>query len=344
MMTWYRIPLFQLLARRFSDLTVLFIRPDQLPTYSPNQRTPVRTTIEGAKVKLLRSIPLLPPPYPERTSLRVILDIIRSRYNVVVWGASIVNVEALFSFTALKLLRRRIIIWIDEWGWRKPLLRRLYDPVARLILRHADACIAHGVRHKRYYLSLGIPEEKIFLSGSVSLARRSPDTKLLARKILNELGWSGKKVILYVGGLIERKGVHYLIKAFKKVLEKHGNARLLIVGQGPRENSLKQLCRRLKVDGYVRFMGWVNNQNIPPYYHLCDVFVLPSVTIVGASWNYEEAGAEPWGLVLNEAMSMGKPVIATTAVGAAEDLIVNGANGFVVRERDALALSRAIHL
>jgi glycosyltransferase involved in cell wall biosynthesis len=90
---------------------------------------------------------------------------------------------------------------------------------------------------------------------------------------------------------------------------------LLFAGDGDLRAVLEARVEALGWSG-VRFLGFKNQTELPPLYDLCDVFVLPSVR-------------EAWGLVINEAMNAARPVIASDRVGAAEDLISDGVNGFV---------------
>jgi glycosyltransferase involved in cell wall biosynthesis len=82
----------------------------------------------------------------------------------------------------------------------------------------------------------------------------------------------------------------------------------------------------------VRFAGFVPQQEKALYYLLCDLFILPSITL---------KVPEEWGLVVNEAMSVGKPVIVTDSVGCAYELVKNNVNGLIVPEKDIEALSSA---
>ena len=79
----------------------------------------------------------------------------------------------------------------------------------------------------------------------------------------------------------------------------------------------------------MRFVGFINQSEIPGYYDLCDVFVLPSVL-------------EPWGLVINEVMTAGRAIIASDQVGSAQDLVKQGENGFVFPAGDLVALTNSL--
>lgn len=344
--SWYRVPLFRKLAFFYKDnIYFLFTKSSLLPVYTRHGKGTriVESKLMiplNVKAKFFKDFRLLPSPYPQTICLQLILELVRGKYDVVVWGESVVAIEALLSFITQKLLRRSIVLWLDVWGYPKPLIRRLFSPIVNLIIRHSDACIVHGTKHKEYVSSLGVPEERIFVSGSVSFINAKNEDFIKAEKLKEKLRIRNRKVILYVGRLVERKGIHYLIKAFGKLREERGDVFLLIVGEGSYREHLKGICKQLGVEREVYFSGWVRHEDLAPYYLLCDVFVLPSIfTLKGSG-----VSAEPWGLVLNEAMSAGKPVIATSAVGAAYDLIKNEVNGFMVKQKDAFAMYKALKI
>ena len=139
--------------------------------------------------------------------------------------------------------------------------------------------------------------------------------------------------------MIKRKGVDYLIKAFKLISNKFDKAVLVIVGGKDfyqldakiEERKLKKLVRKLNLEKKVIFTGHVPHKKVKKYYQSADIFVCPSITT---------SIAEPWGFVIEEAMSFGLPVIATDAVGAAYDLIKNGKNGFIVEEKNVKMLAK----
>jgi glycosyltransferase involved in cell wall biosynthesis len=118
-----------------------------------------------------------------------------------------------------------------------------------------------------------------------------------------------------------------LIDAFVSATDS-GEAILLFVGDGRQRGTLEDLATKYGRDDDIRFAGFQNQGELPRYYEIADLFVLPSAQ-------------ENWGLVVNEAMNFGLPIITTNVVGCASDL-VDDSNGRVVPVDDVPALSRAI--
>jgi glycosyltransferase involved in cell wall biosynthesis len=156
-------------------------------------------------------------------------------------------------------------------------------------------------------------------------------------KIRKELGIGEKKVIFYLSRIIEVKGLDYLVKAFSRLERERDDVFLVIGGTGDLKSKVQKLRDSLEVKN-VKFVGPIIDPTIKQaLYSVCSVFVLPSI-----SMPYSAPCNDGWGLVINEAMSMGKPVITTTAVGAADDLVINGVNGIVVKEKNVDDLYNAL--
>lgn len=323
-LSWYRLPLFRQLSKMNPRITVLFTQSYRLPIYS-NRRINVDKP-KDFNSKLFRSYRLLPPPYPQEVTPGIFLELIRERYDIIVWGESLTSIEVLFVFLISKILRKPLILWFDEWGMHKPFLRRIINPLIKFIITHSSAITANGKRQREYLSNQGVDEKKIFVSGSVSWITPNKKDNEFANSLSKK--FKGKK-ILYVGGLIERKGVQYLIEAFAKLASEYKDLHLWIVGDGPEKNLLVDLVKKMELEQKVTFFGWMPHDRIAPYFVCADIFVLPS-------WD------EPWGLVVNEAMSVGKPVITTYGVGSCFDLVKNGVNGFIVQERSSLELYRTL--
>ncbi len=127
-----------------------------------------------------------------------------------------------------------------------------------------------------------------------------------------------------------------MIRAFAIVQSYYSNAFLLVVGEGVELERCKQLAKDLHVVTclFHEAIPDVNESLKASFFQFCDVFILPS-RICGNHY-------EGWGLVVGEAMSMGKPVIATDAVGCSDDMVQEGVNGFIVRHSSVGDLARAM--
>jgi glycosyltransferase involved in cell wall biosynthesis len=141
-----------------------------------------------------------------------------------------------------------------------------------------------------------------------------------------------KNEIIFVGRLVERKGVKFLIDAFSRVATSIRH-RLVIIGDGPERAQLEMQVRRLGIKDRVRFTGIITNGELKQYYRTCSFLILPAI--------YDQKGdTEGLGVVLLEAMSYGKPVVASR-IGGITDIVDNG-NGILVESADPDALAQAI--
>lgn len=136
-----------------------------------------------------------------------------------------------------------------------------------------------------------------------------------------ELGWKDRPVILTVGRLQERKGHDMMIKALPIIREQIPNVLYAIVGDGEQRPILDRLVNELDLSYHVLFMSEISDEKIIKCYQQCDVFILPNRTV--------GRDIEGFGMVLVEAQSCGKPVIAGDSGGTAETMIV-GESGVVI--------------
>jgi len=245
--------------------------------------------------------------------------------------SSTIGPEAIVTFILSKMLRKPIIVMESHWYWPKTFISQFLWPFARLLAYHATVLGVVGLRAKKYWESAGIPNQKMkIIHWNVSTIRVENKNIIKAKELREKLG--NKKVILFLGRLIKRKGVEYLINAFAKLSGENRDVILLIVGEGEEKRHLEKLCKGMKLKN-VFFAGFANDEAKASYFLLSDVLVHPAVTI---------EFPEEWGLVVNEAMSLGKPVVVTNSTGCAYDLVKNGINGYIVPEKDIDALYRAI--
>lgn len=143
-----------------------------------------------------------------------------------------------------------------------------------------------------------------------------------------------RSFLLFVGRLAEKKGVKYLIEAMPEVIKKFPKTKLLIVGTGVLEDDLKQQTKELKLERNIIFTGAIQNKELPKYYATADIFIGPSIIAKGGD-------TEGFGLTFVEAGMSGCFLIGTN-VGGISDIIKNGKNGVIVKEKDSKELSKEL--
>lgn len=209
-------------------------------------------------------------------------------------------------------------------------LRRLL--LGHGLLRLVDYALYIGEQNRAFYRHMGVAEQKlIFCPYAVDNARfqRAAAERLPHRaELRRRLGIAQtQKVLLYCGKYIPKKRPLDLLKAVA-ILQRTDVAAVL-VGDGPLRPALEAFCREQQLPN-VYLTGFVNQSEIVGYYALADVFVLCS----------DEA--ETWGLVTNEALNVGLPVVLSQAVGCADDLVKPGRNGYQYPCGNVPALAEAL--
>jgi glycosyltransferase involved in cell wall biosynthesis len=200
----------------------------------------------------------------------------------------------------------------------------------------ASAFLAIGSANRDYYLAHGIPAERIFTMpycvDNAFFADRARQAQALRARLRSDLQLdAGCPVILYASKFEPRKRPRDLLLAYERLVsgsDAAGKPFLLFLGDGELRNSLEAEARSKGLHA-VRFLGFRNQSELPAFYDLCDVFVLPSTS-------------EPWGLVVNEVMATGRPVVVSDQVGCARDLVTDGLNGFIFPAGDVDALAEAL--
>jgi glycosyltransferase involved in cell wall biosynthesis len=217
---------------------------------------------------------------------------------------------------------------------RKKWKQRLRDGVLSVIYRHVDSFLSIGSANRTYYRSLGIPENRIFdvpytvdNERFIKAARLSPEERISVRKSLGLPG--AGPVILFASKFMRRKHPDDVLRAAESLRNMGLQFTILMIGAGEMEAELKKMAASLKLDNII-FGGFVNQAELPRVYAACDVFVLPSEN-------------EPWGLIVNEVMCAGLPVVVADKVGCAPDLVKDGVNGFLIQAGNVPSLVRALH-
>ncbi|GAC1355888.1 MAG: glycosyltransferase family 4 protein [Acidobacteriaceae bacterium] len=176
------------------------------------------------------------------------------------------------------------------------------------------SAVTGGRAHERYLRQLGFPADRIghfydvvdnqTIADQVSLLRRQPPADLNLPS----------SYFLYVGRLAPEKNVRALVEAWLAYRASGGSWSLVLVGDGPEAPSLRALAQASPFAQDLHFAGHKGSRDLAPFYAFAGCFVLPS-------------SREPWGLVVNEAMAAGLPVLVSNRCGCAEDLVQPGVNG-----------------
>lgn len=227
-----------------------------------------------------------------------------------------------------RLFRRKIILWCESNRYEKRANYPWNQAYKRWFVRNSTGHIVPGRASFEYILSQGAVKDKIWIAPNAvdnEYFTRAGDTYRETKEIFKQSKGYPNKLILYVGHLIEEKGIRDLLKAFQILSYEYTDLGLLLIGSGKENGYYKNFCKTNNLRN-VFFAGFIYQEDLPIYYAVSDVFVLTT---------YSDA----WGLVLNEAMASKLPVISSDASGAAYDLIEPGVNGYIFKKGDIEQLS-----
>jgi glycosyltransferase involved in cell wall biosynthesis len=208
------------------------------------------------------------------------------------------------------------------------------DLFIKNIVKSSKALLWVSSDNKEYYEKYGAKDKQlVFCPYAVDNDFFQQKAKDFLPDVENEKKRIGlnedSKVILYAGKFQKRKNPFDLLQAFERISGKLENTYLVYVGTGEEEERLKSYTKKNGLTELVKFLGFKNQDILPLYYQMADIYVLPS-------------NKEPFGMVVPEILNLAKPVITTTEVGSARDLIVDGENGYVIEPNDIDTLSSRI--
>jgi len=184
---------------------------------------------------------------------------------------------------------------------------------------------------KKKLLEKGFKDEKIkVIKLTPTFLNHTSDIEFL-KKFKNKFTKPENKIVFFVGRLVERKGVKYLIQSLLEMKTK--NVHLIICGKGHLFDQLRDLTKSLNLDSKVTFMA-PSHQELGFIHDISDVFVLPSIID-------SKGETEGLGLVIPEAMESGIPVVAS-AIGGITDIIKHEYNGLLVEQKNPKSIAEAI--
>ena len=210
------------------------------------------------------------------------------------------------------------------------------EAIKRVLVTSFDAAQASGSASTRYYADLGIPKHRIFKGYSVVdndyFSERADAIRNAPAAVRALPGLQDETAFFFASArFMERKDLPTLLRAYasyRRRAQRAGESpwRLLLLGDGPLRPRLEALVREEAMTDHVAMPGWRQIEDLPAYYALAAAFV-------------HTATIDQWGLVVNEAMAAGLPVIVSTGTGCAEDLVLEGENGFTFQPGDIETLA-----
>jgi glycosyltransferase involved in cell wall biosynthesis len=207
---------------------------------------------------------------------------------------------------------------------------RFKKKIKQFFIGSALAWLSTGLNTTEYLLNYGAKKENIYIYPFTSIKKIDVLTNIISideRNILkNKLGMKEEKIVISVGQFIYRKGFDILINACKNI---DNNVGIYIIGGNPTEEYM-ELINSLTLKN-INFVGFKTKDELKDFYLAADLFVFPTREDI-------------WGLVINEAMANGLPIVTTNKCVAGLELIKNNENGFIVNSEDQNQLSEKTNL
>ena len=239
--------------------------------------------------------------------------------------------EYVLGWAGAFLLGWRTAFWVEatfeSWVRRRPqrewLKRRMFSRVDAILTAGEDGSAfarRYGASDDRIHVVRHVVDASYY---SAQRSKGGADRGVLRRR----LGIEGT-LFLYVGRLWEPKGIFELVEAYERIREAGILARLVIVGDGQDESRLRSMIESRHLDG-VTFGGFVQREDLPTWYAAADVLVFPT-------------RGDPYGMVVDEAMAAGLPVLSTTSAGEIRTRVIEGETGWLVPAQDPDELARAM--
>ena len=224
------------------------------------------------------------------------------------------------------------LAWVESTAHDMRANRTVTESLKTKFLRQCDGFVAPGRSSMEYLKGYGIKQAGIHLAPNAVdtdfFSPRADCARAQSARVRDELRLP-TRFFLFVGRFVPEKGVFDLLEAYGTLAAQlRTEVGLVLVGDGPIRSELCKMAAAIH-PGSVHFAGFAQRELLPGYYGLADAFVFPT-------------HSDTWGLVVNEAMACGLPVIATSVAGCTADLVEDNRNGFVIPARNVGSLSAAM--
>jgi len=198
---------------------------------------------------------------------------------------------------------------------------KLFRQLKRFIIARITAMTVVSEAMRNTALSLGANDDKL---------KVIPMGVDLKKQFVPPLSRRNNKALLFVGRLVKQKGISYLLAALPLILKKHPQTTLTIIGSGASEEKFKQQVIKLELSQSVKFLGAIENHQLPAFYQSAKIVIFPST------------GAEGFGLTVVEALGCECAVVATD-LPAMQDILIDNETGLIVPQKNAMALANKVN-
>lgn len=222
-----------------------------------------------------------------------------------------------------KLFNKKTVMWNGSTLLSSRLNNKIINRIKKYFICLFDSYYTYGTQATKYLEFFGANSAKI-ITGTNTI-----DTQWYRNNIIDNAKNTEVIKLLYVGQLIERKGLDNTILALAKITKT--NWQLTIVGSGVDENLLKQLVKSYNLEDKINFVGFKQPKEVIYFYQVSDVFLMPSYN-------------EVWGLVVNEALASGLFCLSSKYAGVSFDLIEQGVNGYTIDPKNIDDIADKIEL
>lgn len=254
----------------------------------------------------------------------LLFKLIKSSPDVVII-AGYDNYQYWESLLYTKVFRKKSVFWNGSTLLSSRSKNKIVNSIKHFFINQFDSYYTYGSKASEYLISFGANNQKI-ITGINTV-----DTEYYKAHTSNTTVNTKTKQFLFIGQILERKGLLNTIKAFQHVDSK--NWHFTIIGTGPDEKKLKDFIEQEGLSKHISFVGYKQKEEILNYFSQSEILLMPS---------YREV----WGLVLNEGLSSGLFCLSSKYAGATFDLIKNNINGLIIDpfnvEEYALKLEEAM--
>ena len=293
----YRVPVFNRLAEYYGNNFKVFYcaHKESNRHWSINNIQHDFIILKGKTLKLKRG--------SFHINYDIVFHLFKYKPDIIInGGLSLTNIIAwLYS----RIFNKRHIVQSDSWELPEKKLSKLHLIIRKIVFNKTDAFICVGKKGRAYFRSFNIADERIFNSPLAI-------DNVYYSKYLNK---SPCYDLMFSGQFVDIKMPFFIIDVLQKIKENGITFKFLMIGSGPLEKEIIGRLKNYKID--YNYPGFIQQNDLPKYYSSAKILLFPSLH-------------DPWGVVANEAMAVGVPVITCDNAGAANDLIIDGENGYVL--------------